>query len=103
MEAIGPITDAFRIFNYVEAGWWAAIGAAFAVHALRKGARQRTACVIATISFLAFGGSDVIEARTGAWWHPWWLLVWKGLCLALFAGLIVRYAIDPARNARASR
>jgi hypothetical protein len=22
-----------------------------------------------------------VEARTGAWWEPWWLFVWKALCV----------------------
>jgi len=42
----------------------------------------------AAFVFLAFGLSDLVETQTGAWWKPWWLFVWKALCvhamLALF-------------------
>ena len=36
--------------------------------------------------FAVFGLSDVIEAETGAWWHPWWLFVMKALCVLGFLG-----------------
>jgi hypothetical protein len=43
---------------------------------------------VAAAVLLAFGGSDVVETRTGAWWHPWWLLVWKGLCVVALVVLV---------------
>ena len=46
-----------------------------------------TAC----IAFLLFGFSDYVEAHTGAWWRPWWLLFWKGACLAVFLGLLIAH------------
>lgn len=91
IEPIGPITDFFRTSNYIEAGLWSVIGVGFVVQAARvKGTARRT-CAIAAVAFLLFGGSDVKEAQTGAWWHPWWLLVWKGMCLAVFAALLGEY------------
>jgi hypothetical protein len=88
-EPIGPITDAFRLANYGEAVLWASMGVGFLIAAVRSGGRARWTCAAAGVALLAFGGSDVIEARTGAWWHPWWLLAWKGACLAVFTGLII--------------
>ena len=79
----------FATSNYIEAGLWGAIGVGFIVHAIVKGVRPTS--VIATVTFFAFSLSDVIEASTGAWWRPWWLLVLKGLCLAVFLSLLLRY------------
>ncbi|MBE7458640.1 MAG: hypothetical protein KJ057_17160 [Phycisphaerae bacterium] len=42
------------------------------------------------MTFLAFGASDVVEADTGAWWRPWWLLAWKAACLAVLLTLLIR-------------
>jgi hypothetical protein len=99
MQAAGPITDAFRAANYVEAGLWAVIGIGFAVQAIRRSNRQRSICAVAAVTFLAFGGSDVVESRTGAWWSPGWLLVWKGACVVVFAGLILLYVMDRRNRA----
>jgi hypothetical protein len=40
--------------------------------------------------FVVFGVSDVIEAQTGAWWHPWWLFAMKALCVLGFLGAILQ-------------
>ena len=46
------------------------------------------------IAFFFFGISDVIEARTGAWWRPLWLLVLKGACvIVLLVGFRNYYRI----------
>jgi hypothetical protein len=37
------------------------------------------------VALVAFGVSDLVEIRTGAWWSPWWLLAWKAGCLAAMA------------------
>jgi hypothetical protein len=79
----------FRDSNYAEACLWGAIGIGFLLRAIARSAHRRDA-LIAGVMFLAFGGSDVVEASTSAWWRPWWLLVWKGLCLLVFAWLLVR-------------
>jgi len=43
------------------------------------------------IAFVLFGISDLIEAKTGAWWKPWPLLVFKGCCLISFAYFFTCY------------
>jgi len=91
MEPLGPIGREFVVSNYIEAGLWSAIAVGFLIQAVRMRGRVRGLCLIGFVTFLAFGGSDWVEAHTGAWWHPWWLLVWKGACLAVFAGLLVEY------------
>ena len=81
----------FANSNHLEAGLWMVIGAGFFVRVATKSA-FRGPCAIAAITFIAFGFSDVVEARTGAWWRPWWLLVWKALCVLVFLALLFQYA-----------
>ena len=85
------VSSFFVTANYIEAGLWAIIGTGFLLHALLKyrGVNSFTAAA----AFLLFGISDVIETRTGAWWRPWWLLVMKGGCIAVFLVLFARYAL----------
>lgn len=71
--------------NYVEAILWAGIAV---VALVRRNSRWGYAL---SAALLAFGVSDLVEAQTGAWYDPWWLLAWKALCVALIlaVGLIV--------------
>ena len=83
--------DFFSTANYVEAAFWGVVGAAFAVAAVRKRGAVRRECAIAAVTFVAFGISDVVEVRTGAWYRPWWLLGWKGVCVISLARLLVNH------------
>ncbi len=67
--------------NYAEACVWLAL-AAFAVARLRRGFG-----VALGVALVAFGLSDVVEAQTGAWYRPWWLLSWKATNVAAIAVL----------------
>ncbi|HRX85012.1 MAG TPA: hypothetical protein P5572_08340 [Phycisphaerae bacterium] len=80
----------FRTANLIEAAFWIAVGAAFLIVALRR--RQgRASAASAAVVFIAFGVSDIVETTTGAWWRPWWLLVWKGVCVLALLTLFVRW------------
>ena len=72
--------DVHAIGNAVETGvWWI-----LATVLLGAGLRNRNYLrhsIMAAFVLLAFGLSDVVEIQTGAWWRPWWLLLWKALCL----------------------
>lgn len=68
-------------FNYLEAGFWSLFALGFFVRALRGERRWRRDQLILALAFAGFGLSDWIEAGTGAWWRPWWLLVLKAACL----------------------
>jgi len=57
----------------------------------------RRDAVAAAVAFVAFGGSDVVESFTGAWWRPWWLFAWKAACVL---GLLVLLARRRRRQAR---
>src|SRR5689334_8196350 len=85
------ISAFFSDSNYAEACLWAGIGVAFAIAAICKAGVVRRDSIVTAITFLFFGASDWVEAHTGAWWRPWWLLVWKGLCLLVFLWLLVRH------------
>ncbi|MCB9852938.1 MAG: hypothetical protein H6819_07570 [Phycisphaerales bacterium] len=81
----------FVIGNQAEACLWIAIGIGFLIGAwLRPTHRRR--CALLFPVFIAFGISDLVEATTGAWWRPWWLLVWKGVCVLVFLCALVVYA-----------
>ncbi len=73
--------------NYWEAGFWGAIALGFAVAAIRRRGNMRRLLLIAALTLAAFGASDLVEVRTGAWWRPWWLLAWKALCVGVMLWL----------------
>ena len=77
--------------NFCEAGLWFAVAAALAFKAFRGPAAQRRVLSFLSAAFAAFGVSDLIEANTGAWWRPWWLLALKGLCLIAIAAGFRKY------------
>lgn len=83
-----PHMGLFEWGNYVEAAVWAAMAVFCAV----RGARRMDGRLWAlAVVLLLFGASDVIEVRTGAWYRPWWLLVWKGLCVVTILTLLAPY------------
>jgi hypothetical protein len=89
---IAVITRAFQISNYIEAGLWSSIGIGFAIAALRQKGVERKRCLIAAVTFVLFGISDLVESQTGAWYRPIWLLGWKGVCvLVLFYLMFVHF------------
>lgn len=66
--------------NYVEAAIWIVIGFFLYWGSKKTAVRYpRTDVVALSILFVAFGVSDVFEVHSGAWWRPWWLLLWKTL------------------------
>lgn len=81
----------FVLSNHIEAIFWSAIGLLFLFSAFGVKGAPRHDALLAAVVFIAFGGSDAVEARTGAWWRPWWLLAWKAACLAFLLALLIRY------------
>ena len=81
--------DWSEIYNYVEVALWPLIGVVLFVHGLRRRGAVRRDCFVAAAVLLAFGASDWFEANTGnEWWHPWWLLLWKGACVLILLALL---------------
>lgn len=91
-QQLPRIPTSFQIANFVEAALWTAMGVGCAAASRKKAPANRN-LFIAAITLLIFGASDVIEAFTGAWWRPWWLLVWKVLCVLVLVILVREYYI----------
>ena len=77
--------DLAAIGNQIEAALWVAFSTGFVVRAWRTAGPHRRLAGVLALAFLAFGISDLIEARTGAWWRPVWLLILKTACVGVFA------------------
>ena len=69
--------------NAFEVVWWLVCGAVVGVKSLRAEPPHRGRGLLSAVTLVLFGLSDVVELQTGAWWRPWWLLVWKALCIAI--------------------
>jgi len=88
--------------NLIEAGVWFVFALVLFLYAFRRERRLRPTLWFLAAVIVVFGFSDLVEARTGAWWKPWWLFVWKASCvLALLLGSIRynRLAKEPSRSA----
>jgi predicted membrane protein len=70
--------------NLIEAGLWFAFTVVLLAKALKAQARLRKIFLILSAAFFAFSISDVVESHTGAWWTPYWLLIWKVACVVIF-------------------
>ena len=90
----------FETINYLEAGLWGFIGIGFLIRAVSAVSRDRARCFVLGVVFIAFGGSDVVEVQTGAWWRPWWLLAWKGGCLTCMVQQLIQYVRMRRREQR---
>ncbi|MEG4584906.1 hypothetical protein QUA54_06605 [Microcoleus sp. MOSTC5] len=80
--------------NYIEAFLWFSFGMGFALNAGKTSGKIRNHRLITTLIFFLFGGSDIVEVQTGAWWSPWWLFVWKASCVVSMVILFWVYLRD---------
>lgn len=78
-------------FNLSEAGLWFAFSAVMLGKAWWLKNKLGEIFTSLCAAFFFFGISDLIEAHTGAWWTPLWLLVWKAACLAWLLFEFFRY------------
>lgn len=79
-------------FNVFEAGLWTTLGVCAAVLAARTDdSSVARRLLLIGVTFWIFAGSEVMETQTGAWWKPWWLAVWKGVCIAVLITLGTRH------------
>lgn len=79
------------IFNYFESGLWFAIALIVFLRRNNSNVELKKLAIILSISFAIFSISDLIEASTGAWWQPLWLLALKGLCIFFFIYCWIKY------------
>ena len=99
-EGLGnPSIAPERTFNSFESLLWIIIGGVLAALVKKKEyVVHKRQIIIAAILFVLFGASDIVEVYSGAWWTPWWLLVWKTLnaisllCLMITLMLKIRRA-----------
>lgn len=78
-------------FNFAEAALWIVISIVLFVKRMKSESAEAKLQLVAAIAFLLFGLSDLVETQTGAWWRPWWLLVWKASCVIVLVGTLVVY------------
>src|SRR6476469_4494837 len=82
--------------NYIEAFIWFCFAIGFAINSWKTSGKAKNHRLITTLTFLLFGGSDIVEVQTGAWWSTWWLFVWKASCVLSMAILFWVYLRDRA-------
>ena len=99
MELLG-IDPAFVKANQAEAAVWWLIAAVFGWYAWSQQGVRRRQCLQSLVVFFLFGLSDLVETTTGAWWRPWWLLVWKVACVLAMVYLL--WTIQPAEKKTAN-
>jgi hypothetical protein len=80
-----------RTFNLIEAALWLGLGAAVFSGAWKSTGAVRRNAWAAAGGLAVFAASDWIEAETGAWWRPWWLLVVKAACVVVLLRCLVRH------------
>ncbi len=88
---VAAITKEYQVSNYMEGALWTPLGIVAAIQSFRVASNLRLDLIVLSLALVAFGTSDVVEAQTGAWWRPLWLLVWKGLCLVVMLTLLIRH------------
>jgi len=85
--------------NYLEASLWGVIALSLLVASIFH-PRHRSRLLLAALTFLLFGLSDLVEISTGAWWRPTWLLLWKAA--SLLSLLLLWLSHRRSRNAQKS-
>lgn len=58
----------------------------------------RGRALVLGIGLVMFGISDFVEMASGAWWEPWWLLVWKGICVGVFILFFIHLYFERRRR-----
>jgi hypothetical protein len=86
------------VFNYGEAVVWGIAGAWVFWRSRKQHRAARILGSVASAAFLAFGVSDLIETRTGAWYEPWWLLAWKAACVVVLVACLCVHARQSRRG-----
>lgn len=88
---VTELEDVAASYNAFEAILWITVGIFFILRARLLEHRLRKLALTSGITFFLFGASDAVEIRTGAWWSPWWLLIWKLTCILSFSTIYLRF------------
>ncbi len=100
MKLNTDLYDLEVVGNYLEGVFWISVGLVLGIAGRRSNPGFKKLSLIASVLFVLFGISDFIEAQTGAWWRPLWLLAWKGMCLIALAWCYWKYRQIKAGLAR---
>ena len=93
--------DLERDGNIIEAGVWFLLSLVLVGYVFTQPKPLRPALWLLAVTMAVFGSSDLVEARTGAWWTPWWLFVWKALCaVGLLCGFVRYFKVRKAIGRR---
>ena len=79
------------LINLAEAILWLSLGAFLLTRVLRRRTDTPRLAIFSAVILMFFGLSDLVEMKTGAWWDPWWLFLWKALCVAGLAAAGLLY------------
>jgi hypothetical protein len=80
--------ESTETFNLIEAVFWMGLACLAAFRALTGIKQRRLILIVLSILLFLFGCTDLFEITSGAWWKPWWLLLWKVSC---FAGILLTF------------
>ena len=83
------VDEYFRVANQIECVFWNCFGLGFLLSAVKPSYRRLK--LLSGLVFVVFGLSDFVESGTGAWWDPWWLLLWKSACFLALAAILFLY------------
>ena len=75
-------------FNLVEGWFWITLAILIPLIFHKQTSGLEKAGLV--IAFVAFGISDFIEIKTGAWYRPWPLFLLKAVCLISIIILMAR-------------
>ena len=91
------IDPTFILANQFEAALWIVMAG---VMAMRFSVRREwsTVRIVGASTLLLFGLSDLVECTTGAWWRPWWLLIWKATCVVALLAWMAKEWIESRRQ-----
>ena len=79
------------IFNVAEAVFWLVLAVIVAMRVRLAHPSSRRLGYLSAAAFLAFAGTDLVEAKTGEWYRPLWLLGYNAACVALLLGCYLQY------------
>lgn len=79
------------LYNAIEVVLWGTIGLWLVMLNSLRGGYYRNCGLLIGFFFLSFAITDGLEIETGAWWSPWWLLIWKILNITGFLIGYIQY------------
>ncbi|GBE16551.1 hypothetical protein BMS3Abin15_00372 [bacterium BMS3Abin15] len=78
-----------KTFNFIEGIYWLTLGVFVLTLLKATPHKYKRLALFTSLILILFSITDFIEIGTGAYWIPWWLLVWNIICVS---GLILSLA-----------